>query len=659
MELKNLNGIGAKTLLLLNENNINNVNDLLYYFPISYDIYEENYDNYLNHTKTLITGTILSKPAFKKIHTRTFIVIFYIEYKCEKIKCITFSSDYLKYQIKIGAKISLYGMLNDNNEFIVNKVFIGNIETKIENNYKNKDIKSSYIKKAIKDLFNSNITVEETLPEELINKYKLLDIKNYLYLSHLARNKNDVKEVLRRRKYEELFWYQIRLNLLSYKRKNQNKNIRNLDFDDQEFFNLIDFKLTIDQLNIMNDIKNDIKSNLLMNRIIEGDVGSGKSIIAYYSSYLEIKAKYQACIMLPTEILAKQQYENIKQMMSKLGIITELLTSSTPKKVRSDILYRLEAGRIDIIVGTHSLLNSSVRFKNLGIVIIDEQHKFGVMQRESLVNKYKNVDVLYMSATPIPRTLGMTLYGNLDISTIHTMPQNRKKTKTILLPYSKIKGLMTSIRNEIDKNHQIYIVVPRVSDLKMGAISVIEAHDIVKKYLPDKKILCLHSKMDSTLKNEIMNDFLERKIDILISTTVIEVGVNNPNATVMVIMDAERFGLAQIHQLRGRVGRSMLQSYCVLLSNEIDNKRLNIILNNNDGFLIAEEDFKLRGPGDYLGNNQSGDVNLEYSSFDLDLKILECTSKDAKDLMPKFIKKEIESKVFNDIIIIDENKISS
>ena len=397
-----------------------------------------------------------------------------------------------------------------------------------------------------------------------------------------------------------------------------------------------------------------------MNRLVQGDVGCGKSIISIYAAYALILSGYQAAIMVPTELLANQQYASAKEILGKLGVVVELLTSSIKNKDKIDILERLKSGRINLIIGTHSLIEDNVIFDNLGIVIIDEQHKFGVKQRQKLIDKFKYTDCLYLTATPIPRSLGLTVFGDLDISSIHTMPEGRLETITKIVNYRAIKGLMKSISKEIDKNNQVYVVTPLIDDAnELNVMDINQAYDLFKNYFPDKNILIVHGKMSNEEKNKNMQEFNSGRANILISTTVIEVGVNVKRATVMVICDADRFGLAGLHQLRGRVGRSSFQSYCILLTNDSENERLKTIEATTDGFKIAEADLKQRGPGDYLGDTQSGYFSLDYADFYNDIKIYECAKEDAKMLLPKFKKKEIESNIFNDIIkneVINRNK---
>ncbi len=661
-DLEIVNGIGKKTKSELNENGIYSILDLLYLFPKNYEIFEENPKLLRSEEYTVIKGDLDSNPVFLKHRTNSNAIIFYLNCYGNRIKCIYFGGDYLRYKLYKGAIVALYGRYNSlNKEFVISKLFLSNFETKIECDYKLKNIKNYVIQKAIQDIFSEPIVIKETLPSSLISKYKLYDINEYIYKSHNPKCREDVKQVLRRRKYEEFFWYCLRLEYLKTLREDiiKPKRIINKNKLD-ELINNLDFKLTVDQLKVINEIENDILSTKPMNRLVQGDVGCGKSIISIYAAYALILSGYQAAIMVPTELLANQQYASAKEILGKFGVVVELLTSSIKNKDKIDILDRLKSGRINLIIGTHSLIEDNVIFDNLGIVIIDEQHKFGVKQRQKLIDKFKYTDCLYLTATPIPRSLGLTVFGDLDISSIHTMPEGRLETITKIVNYRAIKGLMKSISKELDKNNQVYVVTPLIDDTnELNVMDINQAYDLFKNYFPDKNILIVHGKMSNEEKNKNMQEFNSGRANILISTTVIEVGVNVKRATVMVICDADRFGLAGLHQLRGRVGRSSFQSYCILLTNDSENERLKTIEATTDGFKIAEADLKQRGPGDYLGDTQSGYFSLDYADFYNDIKIYECAKEDAKMLLPKFKKKEIESNIFNDIIkneVINRNK---
>ncbi len=643
MELKNVKGIGPKTLEKLNNEGIYTSLDLIFRFPKKYDIFEVTNDSIYEGASVTVNALIVTRPYFIKYRGNVTTAIFYAMINNEKIKCIIFSSDYLRYNLKNNIKIIITGRYKDN-EFLIKNIFFDDFSVRIDTKYMIDGVKDHIVKNAVEKLINDYDAIDY-LPIELKEKYKLIDYKDYIYKAHFPNSKKDFIEFQRRGKYEEFFWYSLSLEHLRLIRKESLKEKRDIKENSlYNFINNIGYELTIDQKNTIEDIKKDILKNYPMNRLVQGDVGCGKSIVAYAAALMEISAGYQVVFMLPTELLAIQQYENIKKAFSCYNLSIELLTSSVKNSTKEDIKYRLENGRINIIVGTHSLIEDSVRFFKLGLAIIDEQHKFGVNQRKKLINKFMNVDSLYLTATPIPRTLGLTAFGDLDISSIHSMPDGRMPVLTLVYNYSGLKEIFKMMKKHLLLNEQIYVISPLVNenpDLDLYDIN--KAYNLLKKNLPDAKIGIVHGQMKSAEKEAVMNDFYNKSYNILLSTTVIEVGINVPNATMMIILDAERYGLAQIHQLRGRVGRGNIKSACILVSKDIENERLNILKNTNDGFEIAVEDFKLRGPGDYLGDKQSGIANLEYASFIEDIKIWNVASKDGKEYALKFLNEKTKN----------------
>ncbi|MBQ9124876.1 MAG: ATP-dependent DNA helicase RecG [Acholeplasmatales bacterium] len=659
MKLTDIKGVGKKSLEALNDDNIYTVDDLIHTFPASYTIYEINNDLAFSGEYVSITGTLTSAPYFLKYKKNVNSILFYIYINNIKLKCIMFSNDYLRYKLFKDTRVTLYGKYKiDTKEFLVRSIFFDAFENKIAISYKLKHTKDNIISKAINYLYINNYRLNETLPLELLDKYKLYDINKYIYALHLPNNKEEYRQVIRRRKYEDFFWYALSLELLKATRKDSSKRKREINVDIINLFmKTVKYPLTEDQKKAIYDIYNDILNDYPMNRLIQGDVGCGKSIVSLIASLMLISAGYQVAVMVPTEMLAIQQYESFKESLSGFGLQIELLTSNIKKSVKDDILYRLENNRVQLIVGTHSLIEDNVRFAKLGLVVIDEQHKFGVNQRQRLVKKYNNVDCLYLTATPIPRTLGLTEFGDLDITSIKTMPIGRKVVKTRLGSFKKIKSLAEFINTHILYNEQAYIVVPLVEDNdELAAVSINEAYDIFKDLLPNAKIGIAHGKQSAIDRNNIMSDFKNGRIDILLSTTVIEVGVNVPNATIMVILNAERFGMAQIHQLRGRVGRSASQAYCFLISDDTNNERLLALEEMSDGFDIANKDFEIRGPGQYFGENQSGHFEIGIADFNADLNIWRCAKEDAKKYLNKFLNKEIYSSKFNEIIDINKQQ---
>ncbi len=503
------------------------------------------------------------------------------------------------------------------------------------------------ISKVIRELLvKHSAAITETLPDYIIKKYKLISKQQALINIHLPGNPEIIDKARTRLKFEELFL--IQLQILQQKNSTSRK-IPGHIFDTvgdnfNSFYHLnLPFTLTGAQQRVIKEIRADMNSGFQMNRLLQGDVGSGKTLVALMTMLIAMDNDYQSCLMAPTEILATQHYNSIKKMLAGLGVEVELLTGSTKKKCRETIHSKLKDGTLKILIGTHAVIEDTVKFKNLGFVVIDEQHRFGVAQRARLWRKSKiPPHVLVMTATPIPRTLAMTLYGNLDISVIDELPPGRKAIKTIHFFEKSRLRLVGFIRDQIKKGHQVYIVYPLISESeKVDLKNLMDGYEnIVRDFpLPDYHVSVVHGKMKPDDKEFEMQRFVEGKTDIMVSTTVIEVGVDVPNASVMIIENAERFGLSQLHQLRGRVGRGAEQSYCVLMSDyklsKEGRKRLEIMVDTTDGFKIAEEDLKLRGPGDLQGTQQSGVLNLSIASLVNDTALIQTTRNLAEAILKK------------------------
>lgn len=654
LELKDVKNIGPKTLERLNAKNIYTINDLLLFFPKKYHFYVVDNSKALTGENVCVKVKIMSKATLIRSTRSSKAFVFYASINNLKIKCIIFGGDYLRYKVQPGIDLIIYGKYKQKeNFFSVTNIFFEEFACKIELDYNVKDVANSIINNGVKFCLANNILVNDDLPAEFIQKYRLLGINDTIKLAHFPKTVDDFKQIRRRLRYEEFFWYSCSLEALRMLRDFEAKSpklLSNIEID--RVVKTLPFELTADQNKVILECLEDLASTKTMNRLIEGDVGSGKSIVAFIVAYANYLAGYQTAIMAPTEILAKQHFNDLCNLFSHLRIA--LLTSSLKKKEKEEIIYRLMHGRIDIIVGTHSLLYDSIIFKRLGLVIIDEQHRFGVNQRKTLIDKFQAVDALYMTATPIPRTLGLTSFGDLDLSIISQKPKDRKKIITKVLSDDSLDYLAKILMTHISKNEQIYIVVPLVesSDF-MGYYDINQTLELFSSLLPNAKMKILHGKMKAIEKSTIMQEFKNQEIDCLISTTVIEVGVNVPTATVMVILDSDRYGLSQIHQLRGRVGRSDKQGYCYLITKRENVERLNILENTDDGFKIAEEDFKLRGPGDYLGEEQSGYSGLNFDLSSIDLKIWQCAKEDSKEYIAKYLNKEVSNKkltkLLNDI----------
>ena len=495
--------------------------------------------------------------------------------------------------------------------------------------------------------------INNIVPDEIVNRHDMFSRREALNIIHFPENENQLEKARYTLVYEELFLLQMKmLSIRNLERKTYEAAELKIKDDGlvQTFIKGLPFKLTGAQMRAVNEILNDINSDKPMQRLLQGDVGSGKTVVACIMLLAAIENGYQTAIMAPTEILAQQHFNNFINWLTPLGISVGLFTSSNTKKQREKLEKDLRNGQINIAVGTHSLIQDNVEFKNLGAIVIDEQHRFGVKQRNMLRTKAKLPQMLTMTATPIPRTLALTVHGDLDLTVIDELPKGRKPVKTSLLTSSQRKKAHELIRNEVEQGHQAYIVFPLIdeSETLSAKAATQEAENLQNGVFSDLKVGLLHGKMKTDEKDKVMKDFKNKVYDILVCTTVVEVGVDVPNATVIVIENAERFGLSQLHQLRGRVGRSSLQSYCILISstrNEETIYRLNVLVQTNDGFLIAEKDLEIRGPGEFLGVRQSGIAELHLADLTKDLYILELARKEALEYIETHKKEDYSTEL--------------
>lgn len=641
--LEDIKGIGPKTLKLFQNLNIFTIQDLITYYPYKYKLYHPvTLDNYEENTEVLINGYVASDAKIYYIKRNLNKISFRLNTGTKLINVTIFNRPFIKHHLLLNKYISIIGKYNvKTNTFTASDIKLTPIiKDEIEPIYHTtQGLKQVNIHKIINNLLEKNIYVPSLIPEEYIKEYSLLDKLTAIKEIHNPTSTNNLKQAEIFLKYEELFEYTLKINYLKYlKDKTTSSYIKT--FDTSKLDNLIaslPFKLTDSQVNAVEDIKNDFNSPKHMNRLILGDVGSGKTIISFLALYMNYLSGYQGVLMAPTEILIKQHYENIKKILTDLNI--EILTGSTTKKDRDKIIENLKNGQIDILLSTHSVLNDDVVFKNIGLVVTDEQHRFGVNQRKNLQNKGENVDVLYMSATPIPRTLALTIFKDMDITEIKTKPLNRKPKITKLYKTSEIKEVLYEMLDEIKKGHQIYVVSPLIENeeenTKLASVNYL--YEKINVALNGKvPIGVLHGKLKNEEKENIMNDFKSNKTKILISTTIIEIGVDVSNATMIVIFNAERFGLATLHQLRGRIGRNDIESKCILIS-DYDTPRLKILEESEDGFYISEKDFELRGAGDLFGVKQSGDMVFKIANLNKDFKILKKCSEDSLNFLNKHI----------------------
>ena len=641
--LEDIKGIGPKTLKLFQNLNIFTIQDLITYYPYKYKLYHPvTLDNYEENTEVLINGYVASDAKIYYIKRNLNKISFRLNTGTKLINVTIFNRPFIKQHLLLNKYISVIGKYNiKTNTLTASDIKLTPIiKDEIEPIYHTtQGLKQVNIHKIINNLLEKNIYVPSLIPEEYIKEYSLLDKLTAIKEIHNPTSTNNLKQAEICLKYEELFEYTLKINYLKYlKDKTTSSYIKK--FDTSKLDNLIaslPFKLTDSQVNAVEDIKKDFNSPKHMNRLILGDVGSGKTIISFLALYMNYLSGYQGVLMAPTEILIKQHYENIKKILTDLNI--EILTGSTTKKDRDKIIENLKNGQIDILLSTHSVLNDDVVFKNIGLVVTDEQHRFGVNQRKNLQNKGENVDVLYMSATPIPRTLALTIFKDMDITEIKTKPLNRKPKITKLYKTSEIKEVLYEMLDEIKKGHQIYVVSPLIENeeenTKLASVNYL--YEKINVALNGKvPIGVLHGKLKNEEKENIMNDFKSNKTKILISTTIIEIGVDVSNATMIVIFNAERFGLATLHQLRGRIGRNDIESKCILIS-DYDTPRLKILEESEDGFYISEKDFELRGAGDLFGVKQSGDMVFKIANLNKDFKILKKCSEDSLNFLNKHI----------------------
>ena len=665
-DVKYVKGVGPTRVLQLNNLGINTLEDLITYYPRRYEDRSE--------AKDLIDCIDGEEALVEVVPVRRMAEIYLKGKKMYKLAvsdetasatAIWFNQSYLKNQFKVGEKYRLYGKIKNVRGKITisspvfdsgeNQNNTGKIVPIYPLTYK---LSQNTIRRIIENgLKEVKDKLPETLPDYIIKEYNLPDINEATQKIHKPEDFDDITLARKRLVFEELLSVQLALLQLKYNYTNETKGIQfDKDVHMSDIINLLPFNLTKAQLRVLEEIDNNMEDKRPMNRLLQGDVGSGKTVVAMCAAYKAVKSGYQAAIMAPTAILATQHLENFKKYFDELNIKCELLISGIKKSEKDKILKELENGEIDIIIGTHALIEDNVIFKKLGLVVTDEQHRFGVKQRSKIVEKGENPDVLIMTATPIPRTLGLILYGDLDISIIDELPPNRKEIDTFAVTKSKTERVNNFVKQQVDEGRQAYIVCPLVEENEEMDLKSVE--ELYEKYKNDTfkeyKVEYLHGKMRPKQKDEIMQRFKNGEIDILLSTTVIEVGVDVPNANIMVIEDAQRFGLAQLHQLRGRVGRGEYKSYCVLRyegNGEIVRERMKVMCDTNDGFAISEKDLELRGTGDFFGTAQHGLPEFKIANLFEDIPILKAVQSTAIKIIaddPKLEK--VENKRLKELI---------
>lgn len=641
IELESIDGVGPKTKELINKLGINTAEDLINHYPFRYDIIKRSDLSVVKDgDRIVIDGIVEGQPTIIYINKSLKKIIFRINTKTSILNVTIYNKIYLHQDLKSGKEVTIIGKYNKlKNTIIASDVRFGLLppNAKIEPIYNvTAGLTSKQLAKIILSALETDFSVDNLLPKYLEEKYNLITKKEALHNVHNPIDILMLKKARQRIKYEELFMYMLKINYLKEKIVSEEDCItRNLDKEKiNKFINSLPFALTLDQQIAVNDILKDLESKKRMNRLLEGDVGSGKTIVAFISIYANYLSKYQSALMAPTEILAVQHYEEALKIFSKCKMNIALLTSSTSPKEKKEIYENLSNGQIDLIIGTQSLIQEKINYKKLGLVITDEQHRFGVNQRNTFKSKGISPDVLSMSATPIPRTYALTIYGDTDLSIIKSKPANRKPVITIFKKDKEITDVLNMMKEELDKNHQIYVVAPMIDeeeDKENESVKELE-EKMNKAFGKIAKIGIIHGKIEPKEKNKIMTNFENNKINILISTTVIEVGINIPNASMIVIFSANMFGLSTLHQLRGRVGRSDIQSYCILVAPE-SQERLRLLEKTNDGFAISEYDFQTRGEGNLFGTEQSGELSFKMASIKKDFKMLLKAKDDADEFI--------------------------
>ena len=641
-KLQELKGVGPKSLQLLNELNIHTLEDLVLYLPTRYE--DESVIN-LNEASdgdvVTVTGEVYSSPTVAFFGRNRSKLTCHMMINNIAVKVTFFNQPYLKKRLVMGETVTVKGKWEQKKQIITGQKVMaerqegGNTLTpiyRLKEGLKQKQL-NKYIEQAL-----SLVDIDEWLSEDLISKYKLMSLKDVIPILHRPIEFDYLKMARRTFAFNELFLFQLKMKWLSKLEKEANK-IEGLNYnvqDVKEFIDTLPFELTDAQKSSVNEIFRDLKAPIKMHRLLQGDVGSGKTVVAAIAIYAMFNANKQSALMVPTEILAEQHAISLVELFGgRLNVA--LLTSSVKGKKRKLLLEQLRAGQVDILVGTHALIQDDVEFNDIGLVIIDEQHRFGVNQRKKLREKGADTNVLFMTATPIPRTLSISAFGEMDVSSIKQMPKGRKEIITSWAKHDEIDSVLNQLNSEIVKGRQAYVICPLIEESEaLDVQNVTAIYEQLQLKFGSEKVGLLHGKMTSDEKDHIMNRFSNNEIAILVSTTVVEVGVNVPNATFMIIYDADRFGLSTLHQLRGRVGRSNHQSYCTLVASpktESGVERMHIMTESTDGFYLSERDLEMRGPGDFFGVKQSGLPDFRVANIVEDYRMLEVARDEASELV--------------------------
>ncbi|MFD0680482.1 MULTISPECIES: ATP-dependent DNA helicase RecG [unclassified Paenibacillus] len=645
--VKEVHGVKGKKPEELLTLGIASVGELLDYYPFRYEDYTlRDLTEVKDGDKITVQGTIAGMPQVQMYGRIKSRLTCKLVVNSLFITAVWFNRHYIKDQLQAGTEIILTGKWDQKRLHLTvsESQFPGKGTTQIGTLQPVYSVTGAISQKWMRQTTKQAITqygdlIPEVLPQELMDKYELMPRKQAVALLHLPGSMAEGLSARKRMVFEELFLFQLKMQ--AYRALNHDRAdgvAHQLDLPEvRAFVRALPFKLTDSQKKVLAEILHDLQQSFCMNRLLQGDVGAGKTVVAAASLFAVVKAGCQGALMVPTEILAEQHKRSLERLFEPYGISVALLTGSLTDRQRRDVLASLQMGLIDVIVGTHALIQEDVFFRKLGLVVTDEQHRFGVNQRSILRRKGMNPDVLTMTATPIPRTLAITAFGDMDVSTLSELPKGRKPIKTYAVTHDMLERVLGFIRREAAEGRQAYIICPLIEESeKLDVQNAIDVHAQLQFAFPEYKVALLHGRMPASEKDEVMRDFSANQTQVLVSTTVIEVGVDVPNATLMVVYDAHRFGLSQLHQLRGRVGRGEHQSYCVLIAdpkNEVGKQRMKAMTDTNDGFEIARRDLELRGPGDFFGTKQSGLPDFRLADMVTDFEVMEQARDEAAALV--------------------------
>ncbi|TDM03994.1 ATP-dependent DNA helicase RecG [Macrococcus carouselicus] len=639
--LTELKGVGPQTVLKLNDLGLFTMSDIILHLPYRYeDETVVNINDATDGEKITVSGEIYSTPRISYFGRSKSKIMFHMLVDGVAIRVEYFNQPYLKHQVVMGETATVTGKWQRSKQIIQGVKFhkeVSSDDIALVPQYSLKGlIKPRQFQKFVEQAMQST-EITPMIPKYLADKYKLWDLKESLEVLHFPADPHALRQAKRTFAFCELFLFQLKMCMLN-QTEHQAGLAVSIDYDIdavKAFIETLPFELTAAQKQVVNEIFRDIKLPMRMNRLLQGDVGSGKTVVAAIAMYALKTAGYQSALMVPTEILAEQHAESLAGLYGN-QVRVALLTSSVKGKRRRLLLEQLAAGEIDIMVGTHALIQEEVIFHQLGLVITDEQHRFGVNQRKRLREKGDDANVLFMTATPIPRTLAISVFGEMDVSSIKELPKGRKPIETSWAKHEEMGTVLAKTKGEITKGRQAYVICPLIeASEKLDVQNAVEVYETFKAHFGERVGL-LHGRMSSEDKDHVMEQFSSHELDVLVSTTVVEVGVNVPNATMMIIIDAERFGLSTLHQLRGRVGRSAHQSYCILISGpstESGIERMQIMCQTTDGFLLSEKDLEMRGPGDFFGVKQSGLPDFKVANIVEDYRMLEVARDEASEII--------------------------